>query len=265
MAASEIKSRRKWLTEGIRSGIPICLGYFAVSLAMGISAKNTGLNLAEAVGMSAGMLASAGQFAALTLIGAGAGVLEMIVTTIVVNLRYFLMSCSLTQKFRHDLPLWQKMIVGFFVTDEIFGVEVLQDAPVHPLFTVGAGVIASLGWCSGTAVGVIAGSLLPADVTTALGTALYGMFLAVVIPPARRSRFLAGLVAVSMAASTLFTVLPLLSSVSAGFRIILLTLLLSAAAAFLAPVPEEDGESTEEKTITPGTESAGEKTEEVEK
>lgn len=228
--------------RGMRDGIPICLGYFAVSFALGIAGRGVGMNAVQAFVMSLTMVASAGQFAAITLIGAGAGIIEMITTTVVVNLRYLLMSCSLTQKLSPETKLLHRLALSYCMTDEIFGLSISVDGFLRPVYTYGITVISVSGWCLGTVLGVIAGNILPALVTNALGVAMYGMFLAIIIPPAKENHFLGALVAVSMAASGLFSVLPYLKAISSGFRVIILTILIAGIAAVIHPI-EEPGDN----------------------
>lgn len=228
--------------RGIRDGIPICLGYFAVSFALGIAGRGVGMNAVQAFVMSLTMVASAGQFAAITLIGAGAGIIEMITTTVVVNLRYLLMSCSLTQKLSPETKLLHRLALSYCMTDEIFGLSISVDGFLRPVYTYGITMISVSGWCLGTVLGVVAGNILPALVTNALGVAMYGMFLAIIIPPAKENHFLGALVAVSMAASGLFSILPYLRSISSGFRVIILTILIAGIAAVIHPM-EESGDN----------------------
>ena len=228
--------------RGMRDGIPICLGYFAVSFALGIAGRGVGMNAVQAFVMSLTMVASAGQFAAITLIGAGAGIIEMITTTVVVNLRYLLMSCSLTQKLSPETKLLHRLALSYCMTDEIFGLSISVDGFLRPVYTYGITVISVSGWCLGTVLGVIAGNILPALVTNALGVAMYGMFLAIIIPPAKENHFLGALVAVSMTASGLFSVLPYLKAISSGFRVIILTILIAGIAAVIHPM-EESGDN----------------------
>ena len=231
----------QWFLLGLRNGIPICLGYFAVSFALGIAARNGGLNAFHAFLMSLLMVASAGEFAAVTLIMAGAGAFEMIITTLIVNLRYFLMSCSLTQKLKPGTPLIHRFFLAQGITDEIFGLSVSVEGWLDPLYTYGMLIISASGWCAGTVLGVIMGNILPGWVTNGLSVAMYGMFLAIIIPPARKSVFIGALVAASMAASGLFTVLPVISRISSGFRIIILTVLIAGTAALIHPVDGQEG------------------------
>ncbi len=243
----------------MRDGIPICLGYFAVSFALGIAGRNVGMNAVQAFVMSLTMVASAGQFAAITLIGAGAGVIEMITTTLIVNLRYLLMSCSLTQKLSPDTKFIHRLGLAYCMTDEIFGLSVSVDGFLRPVYTYGITFISVSGWCLGTILGVIVGNILPALVTNALGVAMYGMFLAIIIPPAKKNHFIGILVAVSMAASGLFSILPYLREISSGFRVIILTLVIAGAAAWLHPIAEEE-EASEDvscKEEASSTDSSG--------
>lgn len=230
--------RIPWFARGLRDGIPICMGYFAVSFALGITARGIGMNALQAGLMSLGMVASAGEFAAIVLIESAAGVFEMISTCIVVNLRYFLMSCSLSQKLSPDLPFIHRFLLPYCITDEIFGLSSAVPGYLDPRYSYGMTVISVAGWTTGTVLGVLMGNIMPPWAVNALNVSLYGMFLAIIIPPARKDRFIAGLVLISMTASGLFAVLPLLRSISGGFRVIILTLLIAGTAAFIHPVDE---------------------------
>ncbi len=227
---------RNAFLRGFRSGIPICFGYFAVAVALGITARNVGLSALQSGVMSVTMLASAGEYAAVTLIGAGAGVLEMIFTTIVVNLRYFLMGCALSQKLREDIPLWHRFTLSYCITDELFGISAAEEGFLNPFFTYGAAGISALGWTAGTVLGVLIGNVLPHNIVDALSVALYGMFLAVIIPASKKDRFIAVIVLCSMGASFLFSAAPVLKQISSGFRVIILTLLIAGIAAVVHPV-----------------------------
>ena len=233
------KNNKYWLLRGLRSGIPIALGYFAVAFALGITARNAGMSALQSGVMSLCMLASAGEYAAVTLIASGAGILEMIFTTIVVNLRYFLMGCALSQKLDEHIPLIHRFLLSYCITDELFGICIAQEGRLAPVFAYAAACVSAIGWTSGTVLGVLMGNILPHAAVDALSVALYGMFLAVIIPASRKDRFIAGIVIISMAASWLFTVIPGLSQISSGFRVIILTLLISGAAAWIHPIPEE--------------------------
>lgn len=230
---------RHWFLKGMRDGIPIGLGYFAVSFTLGIAAKKAGLTAFQASAMSAMMLASAGQFAGIGMIAAGAGFAELVVTELVVNLRYLLMSGALSQKVRRDKPFYHRFLMAYEVTDEIFGIAMSVEGKLHPAYMYGAVTVAAPGWVSGTFLGAVIGMVLPANVMSALNVALYGMFMAVVVPPSRKNRVVAGVVALSMAASAAFSRIPVLNRISPGFQIIILTVLLAGAAAVLFPVKGE--------------------------
>ena len=228
-----------WLRRGLRDGIPICMGYFAVSFALGITARGIGMNALQAGLMSLGMVASAGEFAAIVLIQSGAGVIEMITTCIVVNLRYFLMSCSLSQKLSPDLPFFHRFLLPYCITDEIFGLSSAVEGYLNPIYTYGMTAVSVAGWTTGTVLGVLMGNIMPGWAVNALSVSLYGMFLAIIIPPSKKDRFIACLVLISMASSGLFSVLPVLRDISGGFKVIILTLVIAGAAAFIHPVEEK--------------------------
>lgn len=231
---------RKWFSKGLRDGIPIGLGYLAVAFTLGIAAKNAGFTPLQAMIVSLTNHASAGQFAGFTLIAAGAGYLELAIMELVTNARYLLMSCALSQKFPATMPFFHRFFLGFFVTDELFGISMSVPGKLNPFYTYGAIAVASPGWAIGTYFGTLMGTLLPDNIVRALSVGLYGMFLAIIIPPARKSRILAGVILLSMIASFAFTKLPFISDLSAGTRTILLTILIAGGAALLFPVKEEE-------------------------
>lgn len=235
---------KTWFQKGVKDGIPIALGYFAVSFTLGITAKNAGLTALQAMLASFTLNASAGEFAGFTLIAAGASYLEVAIMEFVANARYLLMSCALSQKIPSDTPLLHRLIIGYDVTDEIFGISIAVPGKLNPSYTFGAIAIAVPGWSIGTYLGVVMGNILPANIVSALSVGLYGMFIAIIIPPARKSKIIAGIVAVSMAASFAFAKLPLVSNISSGMRTILLTVVISALAAYFFPVKEESSDET---------------------
>lgn len=236
---------RQWFLKGLRDGVPIGLGYFAVSFTLGIIARNAGMSAVQAGFMSATMLASAGEFAAVNAIVTGASYGEMVITTLVINLRYLLMSSALSQKVRQDKPFFHRFLMAYAVTDEIFAASVSVPGRLDPSYTYGVVSAAAPGWVVGTVLGVLFGMIMPARAMSAMGVALYGMFMAVVIPASKKSRIIAGVVLVSMAASTVFAWTPGISQVSSGFQIIILTILVSGIAAVLFPVKEEKEENDE--------------------
>lgn len=222
--------------NGVIDGISICLGYLTVSFTFGIMARNSGLSAWEAVLISATNLTSAGQFAGLSLITASASYIEMAFTQLIINLRYCLMSCSLSQKLDTRYPFFHRFFVSYSVTDEIFGISVCRPDKISPFYSYGATCVAAPGWILGTFLGVVSGNLLPVRVTSALSIALYGMFIAIIIPPSRDNKIIARIVVISMILSLIFTNAPVLRAISSGFRIIILTVLIAGIAAVLCPV-----------------------------
>ncbi|WWR15743.1 AzlC family ABC transporter permease [Lachnospiraceae bacterium JLR.KK008] len=233
------EENRKWFFKGIKDGVPIAMGYFAVAFALGIAAKKAGMSAFQAGAMSALMLASAGQYAAITVIAAGGGYIQMAVTTLIVNLRYLLMSCALSQKTDPEMKLHHRFLMSYPITDEIFGIAMAVDGRLNPFYSYGAAAIAAPGWTAGAFLGAAAGAILPRRVENALSVALYGMFLAIIIPAARKDKIIAGIVAVSMACSYLFTKAPFLREIPSGMQIIVLTVFIAGAAAYFFPVKEK--------------------------
>ncbi len=234
--------KRSNFKQGVKHGIPICLGYFAVSFAFGMLAKEKGLTTFQAVLLSITNVTSAGQFAGINLMAASATYYEMICTQIVLNLRYSLMSCSLSQKLEPNAGLGHRLLVAYGVTDEIFGVSVCKEGKVSPYYSYGLIIISVFGWTMGTLLGVISGEFLPGSISSALGIALYGMFLAIIIPPAKTNKVICGIVISAMLGSILFSILPYLKEISFGFRIIILTLIIAGIAAWLFPVDKKKEE-----------------------
>ena len=231
-------TNRQALNEGIRDGIPIGLGYFVVAFTLGIAAKHAGLTPFQGFLTSFLNNASAGEYAAFTVIAADASYLEMALITLVANARYMLMSTVLSQKFSNDTPFYHRILVGFDVTDEIFGITVARPGKLNPFYNYGAMLVALPGWSIGTALGIMAGNILPISVVSALSVALYGMFLAVIIPPAKKDRIIAMTVVISFILS--FIAANIFSDISAGTRTIVLTILIAGIAAFICPVDEKD-------------------------
>lgn len=225
--------------RGLKNGIPIFLGYIAVSFTLGILAHDSGMTPWQATLTSMLVNASAGQYAGFTLVAANGGYVEMALVMFVANMRYSLMSASLSQRFDNRFPFFHRLIMGFGITDEIFGVSISQPGKVNPFFFYGLMSTALPGWALGTLFGVIMGNVLPADIVSALSVGLYGMFIAIIIPPARKHKLLVGIIAVSMAASWAFSVAPILRNLSSGNRTIILTVVIAGLAAILFPVDEE--------------------------
>lgn len=229
---------RHQYVKGMRDGIPICLGYFAVSFTFGMMAVGGGLSIWQAVLISLTNLTSAGQFAGLSLIFSGAPYYEMALTQLVINLRYCLMSFSLSQKVDQKANWFHRFLMACGVTDEIFGISSAVDGALNPCYMYGAMSVAIPGWSLGTLLGAISGSLMPDFIASALGIAIYGMFLAIVIPPAKTNRTVLAVVISAMVLSGIFSVAPVLREVSSGFVIIIVTLVVAGAAALLSPIEE---------------------------
>lgn len=232
-------SNAKIFLEGFTAGIPIGLGYFAVSFSLGIIAKRANLTPLQGFIASFFNLASAGEYALFTSIEQAVSYFEVALITLVVNARYLLMSCALSQKFGEKTAFIHRLLIGFAITDEIFGVTIARPGKIKPAYNYGVMSIAILLWSFGTSFGVIAGNALPARAVSALSVALYGMFIAIIIPPAKKDLAVRIIVPVSFALSFLCSVLPLVKSLSSGTRTIILTILISSVAALLKPVKEE--------------------------
>lgn len=231
---------RRMAWKGLRDGLPIGLGYFAVAFSLGITARGAGVSPLQ--GWVASILnhASAGEYALYALIGAHAAAWETAVVIFVTNMRYLLMSAALSQKMAPKAGFLRRLGTGFCITDEIFGLAVAQPGAVSCTYLWTAFVLADLMWAGGTLCGILAGNVLPPNVVTALSVAIYGMFLAIIIPPVRKNRVLFGLILVAFVCSFVFS--RLLPSLSEGMRTIILTVGLSAGAALLFPrKDEEDG------------------------
>lgn len=234
-----MNDRKTEFARGMKDGLPICMGYLAVSFSFGIIALEHGLTIGQAVMMSALNLTSAGQFASLAVISAAGSYIELALSQLIINLRYCLMSCSLSQKIDPKTPFFHRFFVAFGNTDEVFALSSAQRGFVSPFYSYGVILVALAGWTGGTFLGAAAGSVLPPRVLSALGVALYGMFIAIIVPPATENKTLRTLILAAMALSALFTYAPLLREISAGIRIIILTVAVAAGAAVLAPVKEE--------------------------
>jgi len=226
--------------NGMRDSIPIGAGYFAVAFSLGIIARNAGM--APAVGFLSSVLtrASAGEYAVYALLATGTAYLEVFAVTIIANLRYLLMGASLTQKFAPDIPLWKRIITSCCITDEIFGISIAYKGNLPMSYPVGATLLAGTMWGLGTALGIAAGNILPAPLVSSLSVALYGMFIAIIIPPAKRDNAVLISVTAGFLLSWLFTLIPALPPISSGVRTVILTLLISAAAALVKPVKTEE-------------------------
>ena len=224
--------------QGLRDGVPIALGYFAVAFSLGIAARDAGLTPLQGFVASVLCTASAGEHALFTLVGAGAALWETALVSLITNARYFLMSCALSQRISPEMKNGHRFLVGAAVTDEIFGISIARPGPLEPRYHYGAMAVAVPAWALGTALGILMGTVLPPRVVSALGVALYGMFLAIIVPPAKKEVSVALCVLAGFGCSWAAGALPPLAALSPGTRTILLTVGLSALAALLFPRKE---------------------------
>lgn len=218
--------------RGIKRGLPICLGYIPVSFTFGLIAVKMGFSPIQATLISLTNMASAGQFAGIRLIEGGAPYIELIITTFVINLRYFLMSLSLSQKVASDMPFYKRAIMAYCITDEVFALSAMEPDEVSFPFFGGLMLTPILGWTSGTLLGAVASGLLSPMIQGCMGIALYCMFIAIIIPPARKSRKVALAVVVAAFLSCLFKYVPglnTLSKVGGGGWAIITAAILGAA------------------------------------
>ena len=225
-------NRKKFL-EGLRDGLPIALGYLAVSFGIGISCHAAGITAFQGFLMSLFNNASAGEYGGITVITENAGVWMMVLMTLIINARYMLMSCALSQKLSPDTPLGVRMLIGFDVTDEVFGIAIAQEGLLNVWYFIGAMCAALPGWSLGTLFGALAGNVLPVWAMNGFSVMLYGMFLAIIMPEGKKNRVVLGCIGVSFVLSALAA--KLLPMLSGGMRILLLTIFISAAAAILFP------------------------------
>lgn len=226
--------------KGIRHGIPIALGYLSVSFAFGIQAVGTGMTWIQAVLISMTNVTSAGQLAGINLMADGGSLLQMALTQLTINLRYALMSLSLSQRLDKSMTTLHRMIFAFCNTDEIFAVASSQPEKVGKWYLYGLMLTPWVGWSLGTLLGSVAGALLPVFVTNALGIAIYGMFLAIIIPPSRTNKAVAAVVAMAAVMSIALKYIPGLRQIPAGYAIIICAVAASCAGAVLFPVKEGD-------------------------
>ena len=232
------QQKRTSFLQGARDGIPIGLGYFAVAFSLGIAAKESGLDPFQAFTASLLTIASAGEYAAFTLIASAASYLEMAAVIFITNCRYILMSCAMSQRISPEESTGHRIGMGAFITDEIFGASISREGNLDPFYTYGLASTSVLPWALGTMFGVIAGNLLPGNIVTALSVSIFGMFIAIIVPPSKKDPVVLGTVVLSFLASWLSGKIEIFSSVSEGMRIMVLTIAIAAAAALLFPVKE---------------------------
>ncbi len=237
---SKVKEQNSF-KKGIIDGLPICIGYLSVSFAFGIFAVGNGLSVIEAVLISMTNLTSAGQLAAVPIICGGGSFIELMISQLVINSRYSLMSVSLSQKLGSSVKMLDRFLISFGNTDEIFAVATSNKESVGKKYMFGLILTPYVGWASGTLLGAAAGFILPEIIITSLGVAIYGMFIAIVTPVLKENRAVAAVVVISIVLSCMFRFLPLFNSVPSGFVVIICAVLASALMAVIAPV-ESEGE-----------------------
>lgn len=225
-----------YFLKGIKDGLPICFGYLSVAFAFGIFSIGNGLSIAEAVIVSMTNVTSAGQLSAVPIIMGGGTLIELAMTQFIINLRYSLMSISLSQKFDKSIRLKDRFILAFVNTDEVFGVASAQPEKLKRPYMYGLILTPYLGWSIGTLIGGLAGDIFPPSVTSALGVAIYGMFIAIVLIPSKKSKSTAACVLVSIALSCLFYFVPVLHRIPQGFTIIICAVAGSVLFSIIAPI-----------------------------
>ncbi len=221
--------------SGLRDGLPIGLGYLAVSFSLGIMARKVGLTPFQGFLTSLLCMASAGEYAGFTVIGALGTYLEMAIAILIANARYLLMSCSMSQRMESHLSLKHRLIMAFDITDEVFAISIARPGWLNPYYTYGAMVTTMPFWSIGTALGVVAGNMMPTRLVSAFSVALYGMFLAVIIPPAKKDKVIAGIIVVCFTVSYLSSYIPFIKDMSDGTKTIVFTIVISAMAALIFP------------------------------
>lgn len=224
--------------RGLRDGIPIFLGYLSVSFSFGIAAVSKSLPVWSVILTSLTNLTSAGQLAGVSLIAAFAGIGELALTQLIINMRYALMSLSLSQHVDKSMTTGHRLLCAFFITDENFALCRAQEKPVSNRYMYGVGLIAAFGWCLGTALGALAGGILPASVCIALNPALYAMFIAIVLPQAKKERAVAWVAGISAVLHCFVRLTPGLRNLSSGFALILCAVAAACLGAWLFPKKE---------------------------
>ncbi len=228
----------KGFKKGFLHGLPIGLGYLSVSIGFGLLAVSGGLTIGQAVLISMVNLTSAGQLAGTRVMIAGGPLMEIAATQLVINLRYALMSVALSQKMDEDVRLPARLGFAFFVTDEIFAVSAGQPDTLQKPYLAGLTVLPYIGWALGTLIGAALGAVLPAVLRDGMGILLYGMFLAIIVPPARESASIRAAVVLSAALSCALRYVPELNRIGGGFAVVLCAVAASVFCAWRYPVRE---------------------------
>ena len=228
--------------KGIKHGLPVCFGYFSVSMAFGITAVLEGMPIWSVILISLLNLTSAGQFAGTNIIVAHGTMMELAITSLIINMRYFLMSLSVSQKMQKSVTLLQRMAIAFGITDEIFAISVQRDKKLSASYMAGLILTPLVGWVGGTTVGAVATSFMPTIVSEAMGISLYAMFIAIVMPPARNDKKVLLAVILSVILSLVFNYVAIFKGLGSGWIIIIITLIVSSLFATIFPLDIKEEE-----------------------
>lgn len=228
-------------SKGVRDAIPVFLGYFAVAFSLGIAAGNAGFSALQGFLLSVTSVSSSGEYAGILLYSEGARYIELALMVLIANARYILMSCAVSQRFAPDATLLQRLIIGFGLTDEMFGLAIMTPGYIRPHYMYAAITTSVTGWALGTVFGVIVGNILPPVFIEAMNVAIFAMFLAIIIPPGKHNRKVLIAVAVSFIAGLIGSHAPFLSALSSGSRVMILTIIIASVIAVIFPVDETAG------------------------
>lgn len=239
-------NNQKEFKQGLKRGLPIAIGYVPVSFTFGLMAVNGGLPIWMTIFISLSNVTSAGQFAGTSLILTGAGLLEITLTTFIINIRYMLMSLSLSQKIEATIPLWKRLIFGFGITDETFSIASMEAGTLSSPFMMGLVTGPIIGWTLGTTLGAFICSSLPDTLSSAMGIALYAMFIAIIIPPSKKSKLILTIVLIAVLITCILKYIPIFHFVSSGFRVIITTITAAGIGAVLFPIKETTMEENHE-------------------
>lgn len=226
--------------EGVKDGVPIALAYLAVSFSLGIAAKNVGFTPWQGFVVSTLCAASAGEYIGFTMVAAGATLMETAIATLITNARYLLMSCAMSQRTDPKMPFFHRIFIGQFITDELFGIAIARKGMINPFYSYGAFLVAIPAWSFGTALGVVAGNIMPISLASAFSVALYGMFIAIIIAPARKDKAVALVVVASFILSSVGAYLPLFAGIAEGTKTMVVTVAVATVAAILFPHNDEE-------------------------
>lgn len=226
--------------EGVKDGVPIALAYLAVSFSLGIAAKNVGFTPWQGFVVSTLCAASAGEYIGFTMVAAGATLMETAIATLITNARYLLMSCAMSQRTDPKMPFFHRIFIGQFITDELFGIAIARKGMINPFYSYGAFLVAIPAWSFGTALGVVAGNIMPISLASAFSVALYGMFIAIIIAPARKDKAVTLVVVASFILSSAGAYLPLFEGIAEGTKTMVVTVAVATVAAILFPHSDEE-------------------------